>query len=142
MINGIDGLEFSFDISLDDILYVFVIELCRFLRLIYVANIRIQGINVFQFIVFEEEFLSGTVNFNNRGFCVGRCYFFGILDIGVCQLFLFVKIFFFILVFYFYLGDLLFYKEIGGFFLNKEVYGIFLNVELYIGISVKSSKRL
>lgn len=142
MINGTDGSEFSPDTSPDDTLYVFVTELCRSLRLTHAANTKIQGINALQFTVPEEEFLSGTVNPNNRGFCVGRCYPSGILDIGVCQPPSPVKIPLFISAPHFYLGDPSLYKEIGGLSPNKEAHGTFLNVEPHTGISVKSSKRL
>ena len=142
MINGTDGSEFSPDTSPDDTLYVFVTMLCRSLYLTHSANSRLWGIDALQFTVPKEEFLNGTTNPDNEGFCVERCYPSGILDIGVCQPPSPVKIPLFVSAPHFYLGDPSLHEEIGGLSPNKEEHGTYLNVEPHTGISIKGSKRL
>lgn len=142
MINGTDGSQFAPGTSSDDILYVFITQMCRSLYLTHDSNIEVQGMEALQFRVPAKAFLSGTINPDNKGFCTSKCYPSGILDIGVCQPPSPVAIPLFISAPHFYLGAKSLLESVDGLSPNKEEHETVLNVEPHTGISVKSSKRL
>ena len=72
MFNGTDGTIYKQDIS-KDILYIFLIELCRSVQVTYYKDVTIQSIDAYQFHLPAYLFASGDINPDNKGFCNPGC---------------------------------------------------------------------
>ena len=84
MLNGTDGTIYKPGISKDDILYIFLTELCRSLQMKYYKEVTIQGIDAYQFHPPAYQFESGDINPDNRAFCNPYCLPSGLLSVIPC----------------------------------------------------------
>ena len=84
MLNGTDGSIYKPDISNDDVLYIFITQLCRSLNVKYLDEVTIEGIDGYRFNAPKYLFESGDINPDNKGFCDPNCLPSGLLSISVC----------------------------------------------------------
>ena len=139
MLNGSDGSIYKPDISKDDMLYVFVIQMCRALSLKYLDKITIEGINGYRFNPPKYIFQSGSINPNNKGFCVPNCLPSGLLSISPCTPFNAPIV---VSSPHFLNGNKSLLKMIGGLSPNEEKHDTFLSIEPHTGILLQASKRI
>ena len=84
MLNGTGGTIYKRGISKDDILYIFLTEVCRSLQMKYYNEVTIQGIDAYQFHPAAYQFESGNINPDNKAFCSPYCLTSGLLSAIPC----------------------------------------------------------
>ncbi len=139
MLNGTDGSVYKPDISKDDKLYIFIIQLCRSLNLKYLNDITIQGISGYQFNPPASLFESGDINPDNKAFCNPDCLPSGLLNIKACVPFNAPIV---VSQPHFLNGNKSLQKMVLGLNPNEEKHDTFLSLEPNTGILLEASKRI
>ena len=139
MLNGTDGTIYKPGISKDDILYIFLTELCRSLQMKYYKEVTIQGIDAYQFHPPAYQFESGDINPDNRAFCNPYCLPSGLLSVIPCTPFNAPKI---LSQPHFLKGNKSLHKMILGLNPEGEKHDTFLSIEPHTGITLQASERI
>lgn len=139
MINGTDGSLYKPALSKHDILYIFIIQLCRSLNVIYLDKQTIKGINGYRFRPPKYLFQSGNINPNNKGFCNPNCLPSGLLSINGCVPFNAPII---VSSPHFLHGNKSLRQEVHGLKPVEEKHDTFLTLEPHTGILLRASKRM
>ncbi|XP_028415192.1 lysosome membrane protein 2-like [Dendronephthya gigantea] len=139
MLNGTDGSVYKPDISKDDMLFIFIIQLCRSLNVEYLDEVTIEGIDGYRFHPPKYLFQSGNINPDNKGFCVPNCLPSGLLSISSCVPFQAPIV---VSSPHFLNGDKSLLKMIHGLSPNEEKHDTFLSLEPNTGILLQASKRI
>ena len=138
MFNGTDGTIYKPHIS-KDILYIFLIELCRSVQVTYYKDVTIQSIDAYQFHLPAYLFESGDINPDNKAFCNPGCLPTGLLSVIPCTPFDAPII---ISQPHFLNGNKSLQKMILGLYPDEENHDTFVSVEPYTGILLQASERI
>lgn len=139
MLNGTDGSVNRPDLSKSDILYVFTIQVCRSLKLKYLDEITIQGIDGYRFNPPKILFENGYLNPDNKGFCNPNCLPSGLLSVNACVPFNAPIV---VSQPHFLNGNESLQKMIGGLSPNEADHDTFLSLEPNTGILLQALKRI
>lgn len=141
MINGTDGSRFKPSLQKDDVIYIFVSQLCRSLYLNYEKDTSEFDIPLYRYTTTFKLFQNHTGNPDNAAFCdpKGVCYGTGLLPVGQCQagnppVFMSSP--------HFYQGYPGLWQAIDGLKPQKELHQTYLSVEPTTGIVMDAHKRL
>jgi hypothetical protein len=139
MLNGTDGSVYRPDISKDDELYIFIIQLCRSLNVRYLDEVTIQGIKGYRFNPPKYLFESGDINPDNKGFCNPDCLPSGLMNLNVCVPFNAPIV---VSQPHFLNGNKSLQKMVLGLNPVEEKHDTFLSLEPNTGILLQASKRM
>ena len=90
-IDGTDGVQFGPPIYKDYKLDVYVHELCRKLKLDYLQDVQIKGINAYRFTPSADTFMNPFASGGQQNMCFctkknsSECNVTGLLDISTCS---------------------------------------------------------
>ncbi|XP_025757002.1 uncharacterized protein LOC100694672 isoform X1 [Oreochromis niloticus] len=139
MINGTDGTVFHPLINRDELLYIFVADLCRSIHLAYVEDVEVKGIQAYRFAPPSDVLMSPKNNPTNAGFCVpaGDCLGTGVLKVSVCREGAPIVV----SSPHFYQADPAYINAIDGLNPKKEEHESYLDLQPTTGVPIRACKR-
>uniref|UniRef100_A0A668UJH0 Scavenger receptor class B, member 2a n=1 Tax=Oreochromis aureus TaxID=47969 RepID=A0A668UJH0_OREAU len=134
--NGTYGTFFHPLTNVNESLYIFAAELCRFIHLAYVEEVEVKGIQAYRFAPRGNVLTSPQNNPANPTNCVpaGECLGTGVLKVreGAPIVVSFP---------HFYQADPAYINAIDGLNPNKEEHETYLDLQPMTGVPIRTSKR-
>ncbi|XP_028403811.1 lysosome membrane protein 2-like isoform X2 [Dendronephthya gigantea] len=141
MMNGSGGLHYKPFLSKDDTIYALVTPVYRSFTLIYDSTVEYRGIHLYRFALTPEQFVSGDVDGNNKGFCPKgkKCPPSGIMDLTHCDPSHAPVV---ASLPHFYMGNKSLLRTVKGLHPQKYVHGTFLDIEPHTGLTMRGHRRM